>query len=88
MEAPILRLDHYLAAFVKVGCFSVSNGPFVYDALAKLTNEEWAKLIEDYPSIFDLDYLYDPGISAQAKVNAIANALQMIIYDDNLPDEI
>ena len=83
-----MRVDHYLAAFVKVGCFSVSNGPLVYDALAKLSNEEWAKLIEDYPSIFDLGYLYDPGISAQAKVNAIANALQMVIYDDNLPDEI
>lgn len=88
VESPILRVDHYLAAFVKVGCFSVSNGPLVYDALAKLSNEEWAKLIEDYLSIFDLDYLYDPGISAQAKVNAIANALQMVIYDDNLPDEI
>lgn len=88
VESPILRVDHYLAAFVKVGCFSVSNGPLVYDALAKLSNEEWAKLIEDYPSLFDLDYLYDPGISAQAKVNAIANALQMVIYDDNLPDEI
>lgn len=87
-EAPILRLDHYLAAFVKVGCFNVSNGPLVYDALAKLTNEEWAKLIEDYPSIYDLDYLYDAGIGAQAKVNEIANALQMIIYSDNLPDEI
>lgn len=87
-EAPILRLDHYLAAFVKVGCFNVSNGPLVYDALAKLTNEEWAKLIEDYPSIFDLDYLYDAGIGAQAKVNEIANALEMIIYSDNLPDEI
>lgn len=88
VESPILRVDHYLAAFVKVGCFSVSNGPLVYDALAKLSNEEWAKLIEDYTSLFDLDYLYDPGISAQAKVNAIANALQMVIYDDNLPDEI
>lgn len=88
VESPILRVDHYLAAFVKVGCFSVSNGPLVYDALAKLSNEEWAKLIEDYPSIFDLDYLYDPGVGAQAKVNAIANALQMVIYDDNLPDEI
>lgn len=88
VESPILRVDHYLAAFVKVGCFSVSNGPLVYDALAKLSNEEWAKLIEDYLSILDLEYLYDPGISAQAKVNAIANALQMVIYDDNLPDEI
>ena len=87
-ESPILRLDHYLVAFVKVGCFSVSNGPFVYDALAKLSNEAWANLINDYPSIFDLDYLYDAGIGAQAKVNAIANALQMVIYSDNLPDEI
>lgn len=87
-EAPILRLDHYLAAFVKVGCFNVSNGPLVYDALAKLTNEQWAKLIEAYPSVFDLDYLYDAGIGAQAKSNEIANALQMIIYSDNLPDEI
>ena len=87
-EAPILRIDHYLAAFVKVGCFNVSNGPLVYDALAKLTNEQWAKLINDYPSIFDLDYLYDAGIGAQAKVNEIANALQMVIYSDNLPDEI
>lgn len=87
-EAPILRLDHYLAAFVKVGCFNVSNGPQVYDTLAKLSNEEWAKLVDAYPSLFDLDYLYDPGISAQAKVNAIANALQMVIIDENLPNEL
>lgn len=86
-ESPVLRLEHFLAAFGKVGCFNVSNGPQVYDALAKLSNEEWAKLVEDYPSIFDLDYLYDPGLSAQAKVNSIANALQMVIFDENLPDE-
>lgn len=87
-EAPILRLDHYLAGFVKVGCFNVSNGPQVYDALAKLSNEEWTKLVDAYPSIFDLDYLYDAGITAQAKVNAIANALQMVIFDENLPNEL
>lgn len=87
-ETPILRLDHYLAAFGKVGCFNVSNGPQVYDALAKLSNEEWTKLVDAYPSIFDLDYLYDAGITAQAKVNAIANALQMVIFDENLPNEL
>lgn len=87
-ESPILRLDHYLAAFVKVGCFNVSNGPFVYDALAKLTNEQWAEIVDRYPSIFDVDYLYDMGVGAQAKVNEIANVLQMVIYSDNLPDGI
>lgn len=87
-EAPILRIDHYLSAFVKVGCFNVSNGPLVYDTLAKLSNEQWAEIVDRYPSLFDVDYLYDMGVGAQAKVNAIANALQMIIYSDNLADEI
>lgn len=82
---PTVRIDHYLAAFTKVGCFNVSNGPEVYDALAKLTEDEWTLLCDKYPSIFALDYLYDPAVGAQAKVNEIANALGFTIYSANLP---
>ena len=81
-------LQHYLNAFVKVGCWNVSNGPQVFDMLAKLTQDEWEKLCDSYPEIFSIDWVYRPGMDAQAKVNQIANALGMIIYNDNLPDEI
>lgn len=81
-------LQHYLNAFVKVGCWSASNGPQVFDMLAKLTQEEWEKFCDSFPEIFSIDWVYRPGMDAQAKVNQIANALGMIIYSDNLPDEI
>lgn len=81
-------LDYYLRAFVKVGCWNVTNGPQVFDALAKLTPEQWQYYCDTFPTIFSIDWIYSPGMSAQAKVNEIANALGLIIYDENLPNEI
>lgn len=81
-------LDHYLNAFLKVGCFTVSNGPQCYDALAKLTQEEWENLCKKYPTIFNIDWMYYDGMTAQAKVNSILNVLGEFIYFENLPDEL
>ena len=81
-------LQNYLNEFVKVGCWNVTNGPQVFDRLARLTQEEWEKLCDTFPEIFSIDWVYRPGMDAQAKVNQIANAFGMIIYDENLPDEI
>lgn len=81
-------LQHYLNAFAKVGCFNVANGPQVYDILAKLSQDEWEKFCRNYPSIFNIDWMYDDGMTAQSKVNSILNVLGEAIYFENLPDEL
>lgn len=71
---PAITLDHYLAAFTAMGLETAPGGAQLFQQLAGMSEKEFAQFISTNDDI-GIDYIYDVGIDAAAKVNEISARL-------------
>lgn len=82
-EGEVVDKGHYIAALGKMGILLTTKGQLIYEKLKGLTDKEWRRLVNSYPGIFTLDFVYNLGADADAKINQILGALGESIDDLN-----
>lgn len=74
-EGETVDRGHFIAAMGKMGLLLLPKGQRCYELIKGLTEKEWRRVVASNPAVMSLDYVYDQGVSAETKVNAILNAL-------------
>lgn len=82
-EGEVVDKGHYIAALGKMGVLLTAKGQLIYEKLKGLTDKEWRRVVNNYPGIFTLDFVYNLGADADAKINQILGALGESIEELN-----
>lgn len=77
---PEITADHYLAAFSAMGLETAPGGAELFQQLAGMTEKEFAQFLAVNDDL-NIEYLYDIGVDAAAKVNEISARLGIDITE-------
>lgn len=86
-EREYLTKERFIAALGAMGLTMLPDGQRIVQALWETSNKDWIKLQNKWKSYLNLEYVYNPGVDAYAKLNQLKAIFDIDIEAGEMIDD-